>query len=264
MGPYSPGQPVPQDGDLPQASPGIGHNAPPTPFDERAARTEEIIAVGEAWNQVTAIESEAQASRLADQLELVATAAKENEKARRAEVDPLNAQVKEISGRYKRLGAGENLSGVDPASFLGIMAAHLKKLKAGWLAELDRRKAEAEKKAREEADKKAREAEEAERNAKSIADRIAAEDARKAADAAAKEADQVASTKVALKGEIGSRAAGFRTVMKATAIINLDDAIAYYKARPEVAELLLRLASADARAGRKRVPGFRIEQVRSV
>ena len=93
---------------------------------------------------------------------------------------------------------------------------------------------------------------------------MAAEQAAEAAEKAAKEAAWAAAAKTGVKGEIAQRSTGFRTQWKATAITNLGDAFAYYKAKPEVSELLLRLASADARSGRRRIPGFRIEEIKSV
>ena len=247
-----------------EQTPGLGHNNPPSPYDERAARTSDLVETGEAWKKVEQIESQEQAERCNDLLALVAAAAKANQEELSKEVDPLKEQVAEISGRYKRLGAAANLSGLAPDSFLGVMAGVLKKLKAGWLERLERQKKEDERKARQAAEEAARAAEEAARQATTIADQIAAEDARKAADDAAHNVEVVAQRRVAVGGEVATRATGFRSVWKATAITNLDDAIARYKTRPEMQDLLLKLASAEARAGRRRIPGFKIEKVRSV
>lgn len=248
----------------PEVLAGIGHNRAPTPYDERVARTQELVTQGDAWKHLPAIESQAQAERCNDLLALIAAACKENHEALSKEVDPLKAQVTEISGRYKRLGAAPNLSGLAPDSFLGVMAGILKRLKGAWLERQEKEKQEAERKAREEAAKAQRAADEAARNAKTIADQIAAEEAKKRAEQAQEEARRIADTKVSVKGEVAQRASGFRETWKATAITNLDDAIGYYKTRAEVAEVLLKLASADARAGRRRVPGFKIEAVRTV
>lgn len=248
----------------PEVMAGMGHNNPPTPYDERVARTQALIEQGDAWKQIAAIESQAQAERCNDMLALVAAASKENHEALSKEVDPLKEQVKTISERYKRLGAAPNLSGLAPDSFLGVMAGILKRLKGGWLDRMEKEKQEAERKAREEAAKAQRAADEAARNAKTIADQIAAEEAKKRADQAQDEAHRIADTKVSVKGEVAQRATGFRTLRRATAITNLDDAVAYYKTRAEVAEVLLKLANADVRSGRQRVPGFKIESVRSV
>lgn len=243
---------------------GIGDNNPPTPFDERTERTQELVAQGDAWNQVAAIDNQAQAERCNDLLALVAAAAKENKTALDKEADPLKEQVKAISGRYNRLGAAANLSGLAEDSFLGKMASILKRLKGGWLQHMETEKLAREKKARDEAAAAAKAAEEAARKATTIADQIAAEEAAKAAEKAAEEAKRIAATKVSIGGEVAQRATGFRGTWKATKITDLDKAFASYRTNAAVAELLMRLASADARAGRRRIPGFEIREVRSV
>lgn len=259
--------PAPEDATEPA---GMGHNR--SPFELRKERVDELVVTVNQWlTSCAAITTESQADRAKDLKEMLRKALRVNDETRKSETDPLNEQIKEISARYKAL-----------APYLEKSMAALDTLLAPWLDKLAKEKAERERQAREEAQRREREAEEARRKAEEakaventridpsapVADvigaEVAADEAEKKAEEARREAQRVARERPQVRGEVSQRASGFRTTWKATAITDIDQAFAYYKESAKVRELLLSLASADARGGRRRIPGFKIEEQKRV
>jgi len=237
-----------------RAQPGIGDNRPPTPFDERKIRTEELIANANVWiDQCDEIESEDQAGRASDFLNVIREAQKKNEEQRKIEGAPLRDQVEEINGRYKGLAA---LLDKANSALKGLLGPWLHKKEAERVAQA---KAEAK-----EAERLAQEAREKTNEAKNLEEMVAADELAAQAEEKAAQADATARGRAGVKGEVSSRSTGLRGAWKATAITDLSLALSAYSDHPDLTELLLRLASADARGGRRRIPGFKIEKVTSV
>ena len=236
-----------------ETAPGPGHNLPPTPFDERKTRTESIIESANVWlAECDAISSDGQAGRARDLLELIRQASKANDEQRQFVTAPLRKEVDEINGRYKGLNA-----------LLGKASDAIKRLLLPWVTKLDAERQAKAKAEREEAERLTREAADRMAAAKTIEDQVAADEVAEAAKKTARAAERTSHERVGVKGEV-AQSIGLRTQWKATAITNVDDAFAYYKTNADVHALLLRLASADARGGRRRIPGFKIEPIRLV
>lgn len=132
-------------------------------------------------------------------------------------------------------------------------------LLTGWLQReqkrLDAERAAAEAEARRLADEARRAAAEAE---KSTLAAIQAEQATKAAEDAALRAQRAAQAKPqAESAHGGTRRAALRTTYHAK-VTSFGPAVKQYWGRSEIVEVLERLASADARAGKREIPGFEI------
>lgn len=233
--------------------PGIGHNQP-TPFEERQIRTEELVASVNVWLATCSkIETEAQAGRAKDLRDLIGAAIRVNEKERDGEVRPLNDQVKEINGRYKGL-----------AALLDKSVAALKVLLQPWLDKLEAERIAQVKAEQAEADRLTREAAAKALEATTIQDQVAADEAADAAKKAGQQAAATARSRATVKGEVSGRASGLRGSWRATEITDIDKAFNNYRDHPQVAELLLKLASAAARGGARRIPGFKLDNPKTV
>lgn len=246
---------------LPQPNdpgPGVGHNRPPTDhtavWEERQARTNDLVETANVWlAECEAITSEGQAERATDLLTLLRKGHKSNEAARTDQTKPLRDQVELVNGRFKTLG-----------SMLTIAGDGIKSLLKPWIEQKEADRQAKERAEREAAARLEREAEEQRRAATTIQAQVAAEEATEAAKAASDQADITARATVGVKGEVAQRATGLRGQWKATKITDLEAALEHYSTKPEVQDLLLRLASADARRGRRRIPGFKVEKIRSL
>ena len=237
-----------------ETAPGRGHNQPPTPYDERRERTESIIENANVWlAECDEITSDRQAGRARDFLELIRQATEKNDSTKGSETAPLRQQVDAINSRYNSLGA-----------LLAKASDAVKALLKPWTLKLEAERVAKAAAEREKAERLAREADEAARSATTIEDQVAADGAAEAAKKAERQAARTAKERVGVKGEVAGRALGLRTQWQATAITDIDAALAHYKANAKVHELLLRLASAEARHGRRRILGFKIEAVQSV
>ena len=234
-------------------APGIGDNLP-TVFEGRKIRTEDIVNTANRWlSEVESIESEEQAGRAADFKATITTAIKENEKSRKLETAPLRQKVSEINDGYKGLDA-----------LLGKSLEMIRQRLAPWLTKLEEARKEKVRQQQEEAERLRREAAEKLAEATTVQDLVAADEAQEKADEVQKQAEATERSKVGVKGEVAERSTGQRGVWKATEITSIDDALTYYGDHAKVRELLLQLASADARGGRRRIPGFKVERIVSV
>ena len=88
--------------------------------------------------------------------------------------------------------------------------------------------------------------------------------AQEKADEVQKQADTTARSRAQVHGEVAGRATSQRQTWAATEISDIQVAFDYYKDHAKVRELLLQLASADARGGRRRIPGFKVEPKTSI
>ena len=236
----------------------IGDNAPPTPFDAIRDHLDDLLTEAHNWADGTLVDSQAQAdeaSRLIDDLRKGAKAADD---LRVDEKRPLDEAAAEIQARYgvyiadpKNKAPGKVWRAID--ALKAAVKPYLDRLEA-------KRRAEAER-ARLAAEEALRVAGEAARAAQAhdLAAQEAAEElvtAARQADAAAK---QIENARPQARG--GERAMGLRKTFTPV-IIDRRACLAHYCAtQPEtVAAFLLTLAEADVRAGKRQLPGVRVDE----
>ena len=127
----------------------IGHNAPPTPFDEIKTRIEDLYAEAKQWLDGEPVTTQDQANALNTLENRIREAAKEAEALRKGEVKPLDDAKAEIQERFNALiGETKTVTGKTVMAIAAIKSA----LKP-YLLELDRIQRETAAKAREEAEK---------------------------------------------------------------------------------------------------------------
>jgi hypothetical protein len=231
---------------LPQA----GHNNPP-PYnpDVLAKHTQaasELAAEAAPWLNKGLVESETEASQLADVIAKARKLHKDAEESRKVEKEPHLAAGKAVDDAFKVA-----------VSALEKTANSLKPIIAAWLKKVeDEKRAEA-----------ARQAEIA-RKAKEEADRLAAQaaannDTMAAAQAEAAQAEAAKLEKSAVKAgkaksSVGSATGGGRSMALRTVttaqIDNLNLVYRHFHEHPDVRDVLQRLATAAVRAGIE-VPG---------
>lgn len=226
----------------------IGHNNPPSPFEERKAAIEDLYAEAKQWLDGEKVTTQEQADALNTLEASVRRAAKAAEEARKTEAKPFDDGKAEVQARYKPI-----LSKADEA--LAAIKAALKP----YLLELDRQQQEAARLAREEADRKRAEALAAiqERDNANLAEREAAEalvaEAKKAEEAARRAEKE----KAHAKGE--GRATGLRTVKRAVlADERAAAAWVWQTHRADLIEFVQNIADKALRAGFRDIPGFTI------
>lgn len=240
-------------------TPAIGHNNPPepTPFERVEKRINDLYDEAVQWFDGAPVTTQAVADQINELINMIRDAAKDAEELRVAEKKPLDEQVKAIQARYNPLIAKDG-----GKTSRAIEAA--RKALEPWLKAQAAAKEESVRRAREEAAAKARAAQEAFRAAqpdnlaaKAHAEELAAE-AKRAEMAAAKAAKGTATA----KGGDG-RATALRTTWTPT-LDDLNQACRHYFARPdtrgEFEALVLKLAAADVRAGKRSIPGFTITE----
>lgn len=239
-----------------EPTPGIGHNT--DPFTESSIRVEELVETANKWvTECPEIKDEDQAGRANDFRNQIRAAKKKNEETRKSETDPLTQQAKAIKAKYDAL-----------TPFLDECFSRLGDLVTPWLDKLEAAKQEEARIAREEADELRREAEEKAKKVEegtghSIQAAVEAKQATEAAEVADKTAVSISKEKVQVKGDMSDKATGFRTTWAAK-LIDPEKAFDYYKDNLKLIALLESLASADARGGRRRIPGFDVTSKRSV
>lgn len=237
-----------------EAAPGIGHNI--DSFTESQNRVDELVKAANEWiAKCPEIKDEDQAGRANDFRNQIRAAKKKLDETRKEETDPLNQQVKAIKAKYDAL-----------TPFLDESFKRLGDLVAPWLDKLEKQRQEKVRLAQEEADKKRREAEELAKKAeeeKTIESAVAAQAAEQEVEEADKAATKITKEKTQVKGDLSGKATGFRETWSAT-LVDPEKAFDYYKENPKVIAILESLASADARGGRRRIPGFEVTSKRSV
>lgn len=241
---------------MPDDTPGIGHNqpAPADEFDTFKDRVELLKATANKWaGERPEITDDDMAGKARDFLDQIRAEANAIEDARKAANEPFRKIVTANNEKYNGLAAV--LEKVKE-----ILSPRLTK----WLE-----KKEAERKAREKA--AAEEAEKLKREAEALAEAAAkqtdgdivggamqAEAVAEAAEAAVKTASTIARSKVAVKGDLGGRAAGLRTTYYGE-ITDMNLVYRRFCKHPKVAEVLLQLVNADIRAGVRRIHGVTIK-----
>jgi membrane protein involved in colicin uptake len=223
-------------------SPALGHNGPPIVdpdvLADLAGRTDQFMAAStEIRAKYAPLQSEEHAKLLTDHIKGLRGLKSQVDEARKAAKKPFDEGAKAVQEVFTPI-----LERIDRAvtAMLGIQTEYGNR-KAKLEAE---RKAEAERVAREAREAAERAAKEAAASGDLDAEAAAAR-AQKEADALAKEAARD------VKVNIGSATGAGRTIAMVTVreaeIENINLLFVHYRARPEVAEVLLRLANADVR-----------------
>lgn len=233
----------------------VGHNNPPSPFDEIKTRIEDLYDEAKQWLDGEPVTTQDQANALNTLETRIREAAKEAEALRKSEVKPFDDAKAEIQERFNTLiGETKTVTGKTVMAIAAIKGA----LKP-YLLELDRIQREAAAKARAEAEKAEQTALVAmqTRSADNLAEREEAErllTEAKAMDAAASKAE---AAKAHAKGD--GRATGLRSVWKAQMESQRDSAAWAWNAhREELMAFVQSLADKDVRAGARAIPGFTI------
>ena len=240
----------------------IGHNAPPTPFDEIKTRIEDLYAEAKQWLDGEPVTTQDQANALNTLENRIREAAKEAEALRKGEVKPLDDAKAEIQERFNALiGETKTVTGKTVMAIAAIKSA----LKP-YLLELDRIQREEAAKAREEAEKAEQAARAAmqSREADNLEQREEAErlvNEAKALNAAASKAEDA---KAHAKGD--GRATGLRSVWRAQMNSPFDAAAWAWKShREELTVFVQGLADRDVRDLKMRtIPGFNIIEERTL
>ncbi|RMF07406.1 MAG: hypothetical protein D6773_03535 [Alphaproteobacteria bacterium] len=229
----------------------IGHNAPPSRLPELEKLARDFTDAAGAWMDQGAIDDEASAARANDYVAGARRLWQQIDDERKAEKQPHLDAGRRIDGEYKPL--------------LDMLERSAKEV-AARLTDYLKRQEEARRKEREAQEAAARAAARAAAEARRAAERRndiagqieaeqAAEEARRALDAAAKP------VRVSVESDSGgANRRSLRRVRKAK-IANISAAFVHYRDRPEVRELIERLANAEIRAARGRavtIPGIEI------
>lgn len=183
----------------------VGHNNPPTPFDDVKAEIEGLYDEAKQWLDGEPVTNQGMADGLNKLIGMIREAEKKAEALRKEEAKPFDDGKAEVQARYNPLIAkGKGLTA------MALEAA--KNALTPWLEKLDREKREAEAKARAEAEEAAKRAAEAFRLSDQ-ADLAAREEAERLAEEAKQKdiaARRAANDKAQAKGGTG-RATSLRT-----------------------------------------------------
>lgn len=222
----------------------IGHNR--SPFELVKESIEDLYAEAKLWLDGEPVTTQEQADALNTLQSRIREAAKEAEKARKAEAKPFDDGKAEVQARYKPI---QNRA--DEAD------AAVKCALKPYLMELDRRQQEAARMAREEAARKQQEAMDAmrQRDAANLESREHAEKLAAEAKAAAAAASKAEQAKAHAKG--AGRATGLRTVHRAV-MVDPKEAAAWVwvERRDELMTFVQDLADKAVRAGSRTIRGF--------
>lgn len=189
-------------------APKIGHNQPPSPFEEIKAKIEGLYEEAKQWLDGEPVTTKGQADSINKLIGMITDAAKEADALRVKENEPFDTGKAEVQARYAPLIA--DTKSVKGKTVLAVAAA--KKALTPWLTKLDDEKRAAEAKARAEAEEAARKAADAFRL--SAADDLAAREEAERLAEEARHADiaarKAANDKAQAKGGTG-RATGLRS-----------------------------------------------------
>jgi len=179
----------------------IGHNNPPSPFDEAQEVVSTLKEEARHWLDGAEVSSQNEADAIAKLLDMARKAKKKADDLRKSEARPFDDGKKAVQAKFKPLIEDcERISDVCKAANLP------------WLKKLEEQRRQEEEKARQKAAEEARKAQEAIKavNATDLDAREAAEQQIKLAQEAEREAKRATKQKASAKG--GSRAMGLRTV----------------------------------------------------
>ncbi len=196
------------------ASPTIGHNNPPTPFDEAAAEINGLYDEAKNWLDGKGVQSEADADGVAKLLDMLRKAEKRADGLRKEEKQPHDDAAKAVQEKWKPIIARVSLA-ADACK--GALTPYLAKKEAVQRAEAEARRQEAEA-----AERAAREAFK-ETRVDDLEGREQAERLNELADDLGKQAARAGKAKPHAKG--GTRAIGLRTYRRA----EVTDATAFAK-----------------------------------
>lgn len=242
-----------------EAPPPVGHNRPP-PFDpdEVAALKAKVSQFADAaaeWKKA-GVTTDEEAAELNDFLAGSRKLFKQVDEARVAAKKPHDDAGKAVQAAFTPILDALERAGKIAKAILTDFA----KEKAAKLERERQEKEAAARAAQEEADRLAAQAEARD----DIMGQIDAEAAKAEADRLAKEAAKPVKASVG-SASGGGRTAALRKTTKAR-IVNLSQAFMHYRDRPEVSELLVRLANADLRGMEVKTapPGFETYDEESV
>lgn len=220
-----------------------------TPFDLIAEHLEDLIAEARNFADGEPVTTPGQDAAVEELIDSLTTAAKDADAQRVLENEPHDTAKAAVQAKYAPLIADRKNK--KPGKVWGAIDA-LKACRKPYLDALEAQKRETERIARDAAEKAAREAREAieAADASDMAARDAAEDKIRDAEAADK----------ALKLASNDKVKGFRTKHVAV-VTDLDAAVRFYWSdnRAAFAELIQKLADADARGSRRAAQGKGIE-----
>jgi len=231
----------------------IGHNNPPTPFDEAQTEITDLYDEAKGWLDGEPVASEGMAEGISKLLNMIRAAKKKADEARKVEKKPFDDGAKEVQERYNPLLKKADLA-----------ADACKKALAPWLEQQEAEKRAAEAEARRIAEEKRREAEEAIRASKvdDLEAREAAEEKLKDAKKAEATANRAAKDTAKASGGVG-RAVSLRTEHEPELVSGVEAARHYWNTnRAEMEAFLLEMARKDVRAGKRSIPGFTITEVK--
>lgn len=241
----------------------IGHNNPPSPFDEVVQEIEDYTGEAKNWCDGEPITNQAQADKVALLVQKLREAAQKAEALRKEEVKPLDEQKAEIQAKYNQLiGKTKTVTGK------AIVAQeYCKKALEPWLkkvAEEQAREAEEKRLAAEKAEQEARAALEASREKADLEAREKADAELKAAEQQRKEAIKASKAKASATGGAG-RALGLRTRLVAE-VTDYTEAGRYMWAahKSEFHALIADLAQQEVKAGKRNIPGVTVREERTV
>lgn len=220
-----------------------------SPFDVTVAELLDLYSEAKNWADGSAIENQEQCDAL-DALDKALLAVGQKLDALRVEEKrPLDERIKEIQDRYNPY--------IQPKrGKVDLARASLNPIRAAWKETERQRKEAAALKARLEAEEERRKAEDAIRaSAGNLDEREKAEEQL----AMAKEAEAFADR----QEKRATTGLGLRTVF-VPKLTDLNAAVRHYWAarRNDFEALVLSLAAADVRAGKRQIPGFTIEEER--
>ena len=227
----------------------VGHNRPPDSLDALQARVDELTATADRWlAERPEITDQDMAEKCTTLISQVMAELKIIEKTRKDEKAPHIKAGKAVNAKYKPMIA-----------LLIICKDKLKPLDTFWLQGLERKRIRDLAEAQAEAEAKSRAAGTAMRAAETgtIEAGMQADAAIEESKAAAKEVKRIANSRVRIESPHGQRATSLRTHWHAE-LTHRKAALNYYWNQPELAQLLIKFANADARAGMRHIPGFKV------
>lgn len=231
----------------------IGHNNPPSPFDELEQEAGDLYGECGNWLDGSKIEDDEQAGAVADLINLIRDVSKRFEENRKSEKQPHIDAGKAVDAKHKKA--------VKP---LDTALDMLKKALTDWQVKKDAEIKAAQEAARKDAEEKQRLAQEAMQSRQTLDD---AEDAERLVKEA-KEAEiafKVANKKTSnAKGSVG-RATSLRTTYEAK-VTDYREAARWLWARnsQQFNDLIDKLAQQHVRSGEREIPGVEVIESKTV
>jgi len=238
----------------------VGHNNPPTPFEEVEKKINDLYDEAKNFADGVPVATEGQAEAVSALIDGLRKASTEADLARKEENKPFDEGKKAVQVKYNTLiGKTKALIGKAP------LAVELcKEALKPWLQKLADEQAERERIAAEQKAEADRLAEEAlAKRTNSLEDAEQAEAALQHAKAA--EATHKATTKEPPNVKGGKRAVGLKTSYYPE-MTDASQAMTHYwqTRREELEEAILTFAQQDVRAGKSPIPGFVIREKKSL